>query len=198
MSTTWTVYRPNGSRHRFDQADLFAGVGTETDTQLLGLARRTVKPVLINLDGESAIAKPETDGDGALSFQALYDTCYTLADLERMQKAAVDTPDAVPPDLYETEIALGLSGHVSVYLAIEAENNAGVRARLREVLKNDPMFVQEFAEQIAEHIRDRVVNMAADDELELRFREATRIPDDIKAKLVLNKQTWRFYPESVL
>jgi nicotinamidase-related amidase len=41
----------------------------------------------MGFDGENVIVKVAAEGDGRLSYDALYDTCLTLRDLKRMQEA---------------------------------------------------------------------------------------------------------------
>lgn len=186
-----SVYRAGKPRLRYDQAEMFSAVETTEDTKLIGLSLKTSKPVLVGLDGESAIVKPEADGDSTLSFESLYDDCYTVADLDRMHAAGVATPDEVPPTGHIVEVGFPIGVTAELALALIAQGQGDVRARLRSLVNDDVVFRQELIEQLLAVVRDYLERGA---DLTVYVRSCTAQHWEKITPSFKDGETWRFIP----
>lgn len=149
---TLSVYQAQRPLRHYAEADCFAACGNKQDIALLKLSIRTGHPVLIGLDGENTIVKPAGEGDEATSFEALYDTCHTVRDLDRMKAAGVDDPTLVPLETYRLDVRTDIVLPIGFPMAITARNSGDCRARLRELLEKDPMFREAISQRILEII----------------------------------------------
>jgi hypothetical protein len=131
-----------GTKQAMD-TDVYAACGTE-DIPLIKLSIRTGHPVLIGLDGVNTIIQPLATGDAADRFEALYDRCYTLVDLARMQKAGVDDPTKIPPEIYRIAVEFPIWLICAVTIAVAAAGRAKAFAALRELLDTDKAFQTEL------------------------------------------------------
>ena len=94
--TMMSAYRQAEPMLAIEHAACIEGATTEQDVELIMMALTCEKPALIGLNGHSTIIKPAVDGDEAFSFEALYDVALTQADMQRMQRANVSSPDEIP------------------------------------------------------------------------------------------------------
>ena len=90
MAFMMSVYRQRQATPlQMAMTDCLGAAVTEEDTALIGLSVRSKKPALIGLDNLASIIKPVEEGDERLTFEALYDTCLTRVDLQKMKQAGV-------------------------------------------------------------------------------------------------------------
>jgi hypothetical protein len=83
-----SVFQQDRARYELDHLNCIAAASTPENADPVVLAVDTRHSVLVGLDNQSVVIKPVEDGDDRLSYLALYDTCYTLADLQRMKRSA--------------------------------------------------------------------------------------------------------------
>jgi hypothetical protein len=143
-----SVYQRAQPVRQVDHLDCIGASGTREDTHLLRLALRENHPVLIGLDGQHSIAKPVEEGDESLTFETLFDTCYTIADLQRMQQAGVDTPKDIPPQTYRVELGVPISFIAAIDLAISSKNMGETRPTLRKLINEDLILREELVSQL--------------------------------------------------
>jgi hypothetical protein len=185
-----SVYQAQRPVQQYAETDCFAACGNKQDIQLIKLSIRTGHPVLIGLDGENSIIKPFQEDDEAQSFEALYDTCYTVRDLDRMTAAGVDDPTLIPLDTFRLDISSDVVVRAGFQLAIAARNSGDCRARLRELLKADEALRVAICERISAIVY--VWLRRQDDDLDFTIRETLRFDwDTLKDPLTPEGPQWR-------
>jgi hypothetical protein len=148
-----SVYRQRQAIYELDHIDCVAAAGGRSDLDLIALSMRTSHPVLIGLDGESAIVKPREEGDDGLTFESLYDTCYTLTDLQRMQRRGTKTPDEAPLDTFRVDLDFIVHGTFRIKTRVRALHHGDANRIVRELFDNDPMFREAVIDQLLGIIR---------------------------------------------
>ena len=136
-----SIYRQRAPRSELDHGACIRGATTEADVDLVGLALDTDKPTLIGLDGQNTIIKTVAEGDDALTFEDLYDTCLTLGDLRNMKRAGVKSPDEVPSSRFRVALTFRLACDIDVALELTAANHGDVRKQLRDLIDGDASAV---------------------------------------------------------
>jgi hypothetical protein len=183
-----TIYRAGAEPLIVRMADCLAGAVTETDTDLVNLCLRTKRPTLIGLDNQSTIIKPVEEGDDALSFEALYDNCLTLVDLQKMHRAGVNKPEDVPPDLYRAEVAVAIDGTCYLAVGLYAANIGDVRPRFRELWLHDVLFRETLYDKVIEAVER---NLRAHGQLQYAIPESNQI-DPAELPRTPGGPTWTF------
>ena len=143
-----SVFQDGRARYELDHLNCIAGASTLSDADLVVLAVDTQHAVLFGLDNQSAIIKPVADGDDRLSFLALYDTCYTVADLERMKRAGAKTPEDAPLDTFQMDLDFVIEGTFGVSVKLRALHAGDARVRLRRLFQTDVMFREAIVEEL--------------------------------------------------
>jgi hypothetical protein len=135
-----SVFRQQAAALLWEPAACLREATTEADVDLIMLAVRLDKPVLVGVDQQTSIVKPYQPGDAALSFEALYDTCVTLTDLQRMKRARVSSPETIPPHRFRVDLVTTCQGVFDIGLMISAANDGDVRRKLHDLFENDVLF----------------------------------------------------------
>ena len=135
-------------RYELDHLYCIAGASTPENADLVVLAVDTKHAVLMGLDTQSVVIKPVEDGDDRLSYIALYDTCYTIADLARMKRAGVFTPEDAPLDTFQLDLDFVIEGTFGVSVKLRALHHGDARVRLRSLLEHDVMFREAVIEEV--------------------------------------------------
>ena len=135
-----SVFRQQAAPLLWEQAACLREATSEADVDLISLAIRLAKPVLVGIAEQTSIVKPYQPGDEALSFEALYDTCVTLTDLQRMKRARVTSPEAIPPHRFRVDLVTTCQGVFDIGLMISAANDGDVRRKLHDLFENDVLF----------------------------------------------------------
>lgn len=190
-----SVYRARQAVSQLDHATCLAGAVTAQDLDLVGLCMSTQKPVLIGLDHSSTIIKPLAEGDEHLTFESLYDTCYTLADLQKMRRAGVSSPDKVPPEAYRLDVVIETAGSVQLSIALLAGSTGETKAALRDLFLRDVMFREALMEAVATALLRQVVTS---DELVFAIRDCTAATyEPLEPPLTADGPTWRFLDPAI-
>src|SRR5436853_4600605 len=107
--TTLSVFRQQKPMFQIELPVAIQAATTEQDLDvLMKLGLRTDKPVLIGLDAQPSIVKKYVEGDETLSFEALYDTALTVNDLQKMERARVQSPEAMPRETCHIDLQVGI------------------------------------------------------------------------------------------
>jgi hypothetical protein len=134
------IYRQRQAMLQMEHTACIRGATTENDLDLLDLAVRLAKPILMGLAGETTIIKPYVEGDETLTFEALYDTTITLTDLQRMKQARVTSPEEIPPQRFRVDLVTTCQGVFDIGLMISAANDGDVRRKLHDLFETDALF----------------------------------------------------------
>ena len=150
-----SVYRQRTPRTEMEHGNCMRGSKTMEDIDLVELALATEKPVLMGLEGKSTIIKLFQEGDDALSFEALYDTCLTLTDLRNMKRAGVDKPEDVPEGKYRLEMIFRLEAELDMRIVLTAGDHGNVRKRFADLMRDDPEFRDQLFDQLTKAFRQQ-------------------------------------------
>ena len=182
-----SVFRSRKPMFQLDLATAMQAVTTEQDLDvLMKLGIPNEKPVLIGLDNEPSIVKPYAEGDENQTFEALYDIALTVSDLNKMQRAGAETPDAIPPELFLVDLQVGIDCVIDLRLQVATANRGGVRKRVGDLFNTDPMFREALFEQIVTGMWRQEVEIA------LTVREATQTREFPKE----GERVWEFLDPS--
>lgn len=143
-----SVFPQDRPRYELDHLNCIAGAATPENADLVVLAVDTKHSVLVGLDTQSVVIKPVEDGDDRLSYIALYDTCYTTADLQRMKRAGAFTPEDAPLDTFQLDLDFAIEGTFGVSVKLRALHHGDARVRLRSLLEHDVMFRDAVIEEV--------------------------------------------------
>jgi hypothetical protein len=100
------------------------------------------KPVLVGIEGATTIVKPLENGDDALSFLALYDDSISSDDFRKMERAGVNSREAIPPAIYQAVIHFQVNATPKVCVRVKARNEAAARSALRDLFEDDIFLAQ--------------------------------------------------------
>lgn len=135
------VWRQGQATVQMDHRDILKVVDSHHDLALIRLAMRTRHACLIAMDDVPAIIRPDdSEPSGLETFAGLYDECYTVADIERMQRRGVDTPEEAVHDTHRVTIDFQYQDAFVMSVRLRAENHGAARARLRALVENDVVF----------------------------------------------------------
>jgi hypothetical protein len=166
-----TVYRQSSEPALMKASQILALAASDADLDLIGLCMRTGHPTLVGLSDESAIIKERAEGDEKFTFAGLYDECYTLTDLQRMQRRGVRTPEEAPLDTHSLLVDVAIEDVFVVQIKLRADNPGEARARFRALLEKDPEFRTALNVAVLEMVGD-------DASLVCRIRDTeSRVPD---------------------
>ena len=182
-----SVFRSRKPMFQMDLATAIQAVTTEQDLDvLMKLGIPNEKPVLIGLDNEPSVVKPYAEGDENQTFEALYDIALTVSDLQKMQRAGAETPDAIPPERFLVDLQVGIDYVIELSLQVVATNRGSVRKQVEELFNTDPMFRELLFEQIVTGMR------CQEGEIALSVREATQTHEFHKE----GERVWEFLDPS--
>lgn len=158
--TTLSVFRQQKPMIKIELPVAIQAATTEQDLDvLMKLGMRTDKPVLIGLDAQPSIVKKYVEGDETLSFEALYDTALTVNDLQKMERAGVPSPDAIPREMFHIDLQVGIDCVIDLRLLVAAAEHGEVRRQLRDLHNTDPMFREALHEAIVAGLRRQDVDL---------------------------------------
>jgi hypothetical protein len=145
-----SVFRQGRPRSQLDHLACLDIAASPIDLELITFAFMNAKATLVGMDGAEAIIKPLDAGDEAMSFEALYDSCITIRDLETMARHKVTSPDALKSLLYQADLVFQVDFHPRVRLNLRAKDERDFRDQTK-LLDNDAFkqrLTEEFANQI--------------------------------------------------
>lgn len=143
-----SLYRQREKMQSLTNGACIAAAASEDDVRLIMTAVNTGRPAMAGIDGKPTIVKLQQEGDEALSFEALQDTCLTLTEIRKMREANVENPDEVPPDTYLVHVRCLLEGVIEFPLLMTATSHGNVYTRIRHLFANDPIFRESWLDQV--------------------------------------------------
>jgi hypothetical protein len=146
-----SVFRQGRPRSQLDHLACMDIAASTLDLELITFAFMNAKATLVGMDGAEAIIKTLDAGDEAMSFEALYDSCITIRDLETMQRHKVTSPDALKSLLYQADLVFQVDFYPRVRLNLRAKDEQDFRDRLTVLLDNDA-FKLRLTEELANQI----------------------------------------------
>jgi hypothetical protein len=145
-----SVYRQRTPVFQLEHGVCITGVTTSQDVDLIDLALSGDKPVLIGLDGQTTIIKTVGAGDEGHSFESLYDTCITLADLKKAKERGVPPGSEMPLDDYEVKLLVTIrDAELEVPAILAGRNHGELRKLLRDLLNENSAFRAVLIDRIA-------------------------------------------------
>lgn len=129
-----SIYQQNQPYKVMADWEVVLGIRDDADDKMFALMVKTKHPVLITLEQLPTIVKPVEEGDHEVSFIALYDTCYTFVDLQRMQRRGAETPEAAQLDTYRVDLHVAVDGYVTVSVWTRAHNHGDARRRVDHLI----------------------------------------------------------------
>jgi hypothetical protein len=142
-----SVWRQGQPTVQLDHREILKVVDSNHDLDLIRLAMRTRHSCLIAMDDVPAIIRPYMEGDELHSldtFAGLYDECYTVADLQRMERRGVDTPEEAVHDTHRVTIDFQYRDAFVISVRLRAESHGAARARFRALIERDTVFRQQL------------------------------------------------------
>jgi len=141
-----TVWRQGQPTVQLDHREILKDVQSNHDLDLIRLCMRTKHSCLIAMDDVPAIIRPYMEGDESNpdTFAGLYDECYTVADLQRMERRGVDTPEEAVSDTYRITIGFQYEDMFIMSVRVRAENHGDAQARFRALIDKDTVFRQQL------------------------------------------------------
>lgn len=141
-----SVWRQGQPTVQMDHKDILNVVDSKHDIDLIRLCMRTQHSCLIAMDDVPAIIRPFELADQASpeTFAGLYDECYTVADIQRMERRGVDTPEEAVHDTHRVTIAFQYPDAFVMSVRLHAQNHGAARAKMRSLVERDTLFRQQL------------------------------------------------------
>jgi hypothetical protein len=155
-----SVFRREHRPGRLDHLTLISGASGPEEVAMITFALTMNQPVLASHEGAPAIIKPFAAGDELLSYDALYDTCITAKQYQRMRQAKVKKVEDLPLHLYEVELKLDIELiNPGATVQLLAASDVDGRERLRRLV-----FDQEFRLRLAVHVVLQLMRLISDED----------------------------------
>lgn len=173
MTVMMTLFRAKEAATQCLEQECYAACGTKQDIRLIKLSIKTGQPCLIGLDGRNTIIKPAEIADEDLSFEALYDTCYTVADLDRMADAGVTQPSELPLGVFKLAAEIDFNLCIRLHFALRAQTPLTAITVLRGLMDTDVMFRASVNEVLLQAVAEYLDDTS---DLSYRVRESMADP----------------------
>jgi hypothetical protein len=154
-----SVFRREHKPGRVDHLNLISAASGSEEITMITFSLTMNQVVLASVEGAPAIIKPFAAGDELLSYDALYDTCITAKQYQRMRKAKVKKVEDLPLKLYEVELKLDIAFVTpGAVVRLRAASDTDGRERLSRIVKE-----MDFRMELLSHVTMQLVNSIAAD-----------------------------------
>lgn len=126
-------------------------------TEMVTYALRQKRAVLVGIDDEQVVLKPQEADDARESYVSLYDTAISLLQFRKMMRLEVSSPEQFPQSLYGLPLRIEIEiDPPPFYLMLLADSDADVGNRL-DKMRADPQFILQISDMILDHVRETVL-----------------------------------------